>query len=156
MSEASVGRIVKETCTAIWDRLLDAGYLKCPETTIEWKTKATEFEYLWNFPNCVGAVDGKHITIQCPTKGGSMYYNYKKFHRIVLMAVVDASYKFIIVDIGDYGRLSNSGVFGSCNLGFAITTILHLPEPRLVGRQMLKYVFVGDDAFPLRVNLIKP
>ena len=69
MSEASVGRIVKETCTAIWDKLLECGYMKCPETTTEWKKKATEFECLWNFPNCVGAVDGKHVIIQCSRRG---------------------------------------------------------------------------------------
>ena len=105
----------------------------------------------------MGAVDGKHITIQCPLRGGSIHYNYKKFHSIEIMAVADASYKFTIVNIGDYRRLSGGSVFGSCNLGFAITTdILLLPEPRLGGRQTLSYVFVGDDAFPLAINLIKP
>ena len=96
MSEVSVGRIVKETCTAIRDKLLAGGYMKCPETIIEWKKKATEFECLCKFLYRVGAVDGKHIIIQCPPRGGSMYYNYKMFHSIALIAVVDASYKFIL------------------------------------------------------------
>ena len=47
------------------------------------------------------------------------------------MAVVDASYKFIMVDIGDYGRLSDSSVFGSCNLGIASTNnFLQLPPTK--------------------------
>ena len=48
-----------------------------------------------------------------------MFYNYKKYHNIVLMAVVNASYQFIMVDIGDYGRLSDGSVFGSAHLGVA-------------------------------------
>ena len=42
-----------------------------------------------------------------------MFYNYKKYHIIVLMAVVNANYKFIMVGIRDYGRLSDGSVFSS-------------------------------------------
>ena len=32
----------------------------------KWKSIAGEFHERWNFPNCIGAIDDKHIMIQCP------------------------------------------------------------------------------------------
>ena len=49
-----------------------------------------------------------------------MHFKYKKFHSIVLLAVVNARYEFSVVDIGDYGRLSDSSVYANSNLGRAI------------------------------------
>ena len=49
-----------------------------------------------------------------------MFYNYKKYNSINLMAVVKASYQFIMVDIGDYGRLSGGSTFGSVHLSVTI------------------------------------
>ena len=49
-----------------------------------------------------------------------MHLKYKKFHSNVLLAVVNARYEFSMVDIGDYGRLSDSSVYANSNLGRAI------------------------------------
>ena len=46
------------------------------------------------FPNCIGAIDGKHIVMQPPADAGSYYYNYKNTHSIVLMAVAGRDYDF--------------------------------------------------------------
>ena len=138
-----------ETCSAIWDQLLQARHLNCPKSKDEWKRVAVDFDYCWNFPNSFGAIDGKHVTIQCPAPGGSMFYNYKKYNSINLMAVVKASYQFIMVDIGDYGRLSGGSTFGSVHLSVAIiNNQLNLPEPRLVGNRILNYDFLGMMPFP--------
>ncbi|XP_050296896.1 uncharacterized protein LOC126736543 isoform X2 [Anthonomus grandis grandis] len=50
-----------------------------PNTENEWMEFGKVFEQRWNFPNCGGAIDRKHIRIKCPPKSGSYYYNYKHF-----------------------------------------------------------------------------
>ncbi|CAH1982139.1 unnamed protein product [Acanthoscelides obtectus] len=63
-----------------------------PDTSAKWKELANLFEERWNFPHCLGAIDGKHIDIIPPADSGSYYYNYKGRHSMVLMAIVDARY----------------------------------------------------------------
>ena len=59
----------------------------------------------------VGALDGKHIVIKCPKKGGSLYFSYKGFHYNVLIALVDANHKFIRFDTGENGSASDAAIF---------------------------------------------
>lgn len=70
-----------------------------------------EFGKRWHFPNVMGCLDGKHVRIRCPSKTGSLYYNYKDFFSIVLFALVGPDYKFMAVDIGSFGREGDAGLF---------------------------------------------
>lgn len=83
----------------------------------DWKAIANDFYTLWQFPHCVGAVDGKHIEVQCPPQSGSQFYNYKNYYSIVLLAVVDAKKKFSIIDVGSMGRFSDGGFFSNSSFG---------------------------------------
>lgn len=58
------------------------------------KNTVTELYEKWNFPNCVESIDGKHIRVRCPENSVSMYFNYKQYYSIILMAVADGSLDF--------------------------------------------------------------
>ena len=81
-----------------------------PNTPEEWRTTSDAFYSSWNFPNCLGAIDGKHNGIEKPANSGSFYFNYKKVYSNVLIGVVNANYEFIMADVGINGRVSNVGV----------------------------------------------
>lgn len=63
------------TCRALWDRL-KSHFMKVP-TQADWIEIASGFAMRWQFPNCLGAVDGKHVAITAPPNSGSLYFNYK-------------------------------------------------------------------------------
>ena len=133
--------------------------LRCPKTEEEWKEVAATFSSRWNYHNCLGAVNGKHIAMKKPPNAGSYYYNYKGFHSIVLMAVADATYKFLYVDVGPEGGASNGGTWSNCSLHDAVEeNIAGLPKPVPLPNddQPVPYHFVGDDAFALRTWMMKP
>lgn len=97
--------------------------------------------------------------MKAPPNAGSVFYNYKGSHSIILMGIADADYKLLYIDVGRNGRCSDGGVFNSCSFGRAIDSgRLQLPPLKpLPGRKTpTPYVLVGDDAFALRQNLMKP
>ncbi|XP_065665346.1 uncharacterized protein LOC136086784 [Hydra vulgaris] len=159
ISASTISRIISETCAAIWSSLKERNYLHVPSEKQEWKTIAKEFENMWSFPHAIGAIDGKHIVMQAPHNSGSEYFNYKKTHSIVLLAVCNAKYEFTMVDIGDSGRQSDGSVFNNCSLGYAIeNNKLNIPDPEKIGNsdKILPYVLVADDAFGLKSHMMKP
>jgi len=105
-------------------------YLKPPCSHAEWRKVAEDFYHLWNFPMCLGALDGKHVMIQSPPKSESEFFNYKGFHSIVLLAACDAQYCFTLIDVGDAGRHSDGGVFAKSKFGKNLMeNFLNIPLP---------------------------
>ncbi|XP_066969237.1 uncharacterized protein [Macrobrachium rosenbergii] len=98
----TISCIVPETCRAIVSAFGDEE-LQVPQTPEAWKQVASGFEERWNFPHVIGAIDGQHIRLRNPPLGGTHYYNCKKFFSMILLAIVDTSYKFLYVDVGAIG-----------------------------------------------------
>ena len=61
ISPSCVGRIIAETCQAIWSVICKEGFLDVPCTENEWTSIANEFAYKWNFPHAIGALDGNML-----------------------------------------------------------------------------------------------
>ncbi|XP_064461938.1 uncharacterized protein LOC135372179 [Ornithodoros turicata] len=111
-------RIILETCNALWD-ILQPVYMPEPTRTL-WERSAEGYANRWQFPNCIGAVDGS---------------------------------------VADYGSHSDGGVFKNCPIGQALENgRLDIPPPQLLAATAitLPCVFVGDEAFQLRPNFMRP
>ncbi|XP_042859121.1 protein ALP1-like [Penaeus japonicus] len=158
MSHNLIAATIPEVCKAIYTVLKDS-YLKLPTTSEEWQDVASGFHNLWNFPLCIGAMDGKRLLVRKPANSGSEYYEYKTNYSIIMLAIVDANYKFLYVDIGAKGRASDAGVWDKCTLRECIER----PQLQIPPFEKLPYtntkapcVVVGDDVFPLKTHLMKP
>ena len=57
--------MVSEACEKLWE-VLSSSYIRTPSTVLEWKKISKEFFDMWDMPHCIGAIDGKHIAIECP------------------------------------------------------------------------------------------
>jgi len=109
--------------------VLEAKQMKCPTSALEWEAVSERFNALWQFPNCLGAIDGKHVEFRAPRSAGSLYRNYKGGNSIVLFALADATYRFLHVDVGRNGRTHDSNVFIQSELGIKLELgELNLPD----------------------------
>ncbi|XP_069813762.1 uncharacterized protein [Dendropsophus ebraccatus] len=154
---STISGIVKCTCVVIWQKLQP---MVMPSPTEEtWLQVAAGFQTVANFPNCLGAVDGKHVRVQQPPHSGSRFYNYKKFFSVVLMAVADAHCRFVAIDVGAYGSTGDSRVLQSSQIGLQILRAgerLPADQPLPGTTDPVPFVMVSDEAFPLLSNLLRP
>ncbi|XP_070390789.1 uncharacterized protein [Dermacentor albipictus] len=105
MHGLTLSSILKETLPIIWDCLKPLVLARPSEQ--KWRNKAAEYNYKWNFPNTMGSIDGKRFAVKCPNNSGSDCYNYKGFYSLLILAVADASHRFLMVDIGAQGQFSD-------------------------------------------------
>lgn len=68
------------------------------------------------------------------------FFNMQKFHSIVLMAVADADYKFLYIDVGAYGSEGDGSVFYKTDFGESIVNnTIELPEDVLIGDRKVPF-----------------
>ncbi|KAM9498791.1 uncharacterized protein ACWYII_002028 [Salvelinus alpinus] len=158
VGRSTVAGIVPSVAQAIWDCLVGE-YMPVPKEEA-WRAIAAEFLERWNFPNCLGSIDGKHVVIQAPPCSGSQFYNYKGTYSVGIYYSQEYIC-FHVVDVGAYGKGSDGGTLRDSAFGQALQDgTLEIPLPAsLPGAEDLgpvPHIFVGDEAFPLRPNLMRP
>ncbi|GIY42281.1 hypothetical protein CEXT_699701 [Caerostris extrusa] len=103
--------------------------------------------------NCIGSIDGKQVLIQAPLNTRNQYYNYKEtltlFCSPVWMLATSLCFlilgrKAIIATVVSF-RNSVTGQTIECNkINISNSAAL------LSTKTIMPFVFVGDEAFPLR------
>uniref|UniRef100_A0A182S077 DDE Tnp4 domain-containing protein n=1 Tax=Anopheles funestus TaxID=62324 RepID=A0A182S077_ANOFN len=158
VSQSSIRSIIPEVCDCLIAALQE--YIKLPSNKQQWLEISDMFKQRWNFPHAVGAIDGKHVPIRSPKHSGSDYFNYKKFHSIVMLALVDADYNFLYVNVGGQGSISDGGIFKNTQLYEMLeTNRLDIPDPdilRVPYITKVPYFILGDKAFAFTNYCIRP
>ena len=164
----TISGFVPEVCFYIFKVLKD-DFCKIPDSEGEWVELADETLKRWNFPNGIAAIDGKHIAMKNPVQGASEFYNYKGFHSIILMGIFSHDYQFLSHDVGCQGHISDGGVWAHSNFCKELKNgQLNFPKSRplpvsadLLWKnfgedECMPFILVGDNAFPLTKNMMKP
>lgn len=157
MGFSTVSEIVTDVCDVIWNTLQPT-YMPQPTTEL-WENNIAGFMERWQFPNCLGAIDGKHVTIKCPKNSVSQYWCYLKKFSTVLMAIVDFDYKFTCIDVGAYGKNSDSGIFEASLMGQKFSNgTMEVPLDRPLPNETVPTpcILVGDEAFALSSYMMRP
>ncbi|XP_035786321.1 putative nuclease HARBI1 [Anopheles albimanus] len=155
IGRSTVSGIVTQVCEKIW-QVLQPTYLPVPTREV-WENAAMEFQARWGFPNCTGAIEGKHVHIRRPIDE-SRVCSYKGFHSLVCLTVIDAMYRFLIVDVGNYGVNGENAILHDSNFIDNYFDNLEYPQPTtLPGSDIIvPYVFLGNESFGLKTFLMRP
>ncbi|KAJ8896591.1 hypothetical protein PR048_001935 [Dryococelus australis] len=135
ISPQSLGTMIPETC-----RHIRMAIGEC-------------FEISWQFPNCKGALDGKHIRIRCPKLSGAQYYSCKHF---LQYCFVGDDYVLLYVNVctNKHNRWWRMGIYTTLYED-SLTYKLNVPQEDW-NTEKLNLVFVTNEAFSLHKHLLKP
>ena len=86
-----------------------------------------------------------------------MYFNYKGFPSIVLMALCDADFCFLLIDYGQFGRISDAGVYQASPISLLLEDFVPKQTFKVNGSNTkIPYTAIWDEAFPFKTYLMKP
>lgn len=127
-----------------------------PTTTEGILLNVEDFEVLWDFPQCLGSIDGTYIKIQPPKHDAHSYFCHKSFYSTVLLAVCDAKYRFLYINVGAAGRCNDAYILRNSSLIKYLSSSVLRDLSKPLGGENVPVCLIGDAAFPLRATLQKP
>ena len=162
--KTTISKIIQVVYTVIY-KVLQTIYIRFLSSAGGWLETAEKIYQHYNYRHCFDTADGRHIVK--PKYSVSNFCNYKVSYSVVLIALVDCNYKFLAIDVGFQGTMSNRGVFKKSAMHHAmennpLTTPpppLH-PSPHLLlllndafynaeEHKHLPFLIVGNDTFQL-------
>lgn len=137
LGQCSVITIVQEVCLAIWKHLL-VHHMPSP-TKQNLREIESDFLKKWSFPNCIGCIE----TLE--------------FSPVILHMIIDANYKFIAIDVGDYdNQLGDAkSILSLASYNDFLDRIIKTAS-NITNASTNNKVFVGSDAYPLKFHLLRP
>ena len=154
VSKSTVCLVTKDVCTAIV-RVLLPKYIKIPSGD-SLKDVVDGCVHKWEFPPCIGAVDGTHIPIKSPEECPADYYNRKGWHSVIMQGMVNHLGHFADVYIGWPGRVHDAGVFANSTLYKRGQDCTLFPDwKKSISGTDVPLVILGDLAYPLLPWLMK-
>ncbi|KIH68354.1 hypothetical protein ANCDUO_01311 [Ancylostoma duodenale] len=119
---------------------------------------ARKTQVRYNYPRAIGFLDGKHVAIKKPVRSRSVYFNYKKFHSIILLACCDCDYNIIAFDVEAPGRVGDAGVFRNSDVKrWMEDNEDRFPPTRDLGQVgPVQYHFLVDSGFGQNYRMVRP
>lgn len=179
---STIYNLIPEVCLAIVETL-QPEYVRFPDTA-DWEAIAEGMFDAFGLPNCLGAIDGKHIRIFAPPHSGSLHYNYKKYNSVILMGVAESTRRIPWATVGVPGQFfidqmlkkeimhsvfpnplyvlgsqNDATVFNYSDLGIRLNNgNANLPADRVIPGTNIEvpYYFLGDGGFPLKHRIMTP
>ena len=159
-AESTISLIIKEVCQVIihlfWEECVTKYF---PKSTEEFRQCMIDMETEWQFRFAFSAIDGSHLPIRCPPGGlesMKQYHNFKNFYSVVLLALVDAKYRFIWAALGAPGNTHDSAYFQSTFYSEIMQGKVLPKEFQLLGEVDIPPMILGDGAFPMKPWMCKP
>ena len=147
--------VLHEFCSAVVN-VMTAKYINIPAGE-HLKRIINGFLTKWDFPQCIGAIDGSHIPVIAPKEHPLDYFNRKGYHSVLLQALVDHEYRFLDIYVGWPGSVHDARVLADSSLYNKCESGNFLPKwDRRLGNTNVPLVILGDPAYPLRPWLMKP
>ena len=151
-----------EVCQVIVENMWHESVEKhFPKSKEDFLVKMQEMESEWQFEYAFSAIDGSHLPIKCPpglAQAMKQYHNFKNFYSVILLALVDAKYRFIWASLGAPGNTHDSTLFQSTTLWSNIVSgdVLSEAAAKTNDDIVIPPLILGDGTFLMRSLLLKP